>query len=192
MLVHRGYHYLVIYNKGVYSMLIGLSGKAGNGKDTVAKYLETHHEFIPLAFADPVKRGLEAMFRLDHKWLNDTEAKEQDIPELGVSGRVLMQTLGTEWGRNLIDENIWVDLMRRKILMLDTYDIVVTDVRFDNEAALIQELGGTLITVVREGKKDVGILGHASEAGLTSSFGSLILHNEGSKEELFKLVDKIL
>lgn len=173
-------------------MLIGLGGKAGSGKDTVAKYLETHHEFIPLAFADPVKRGLEAMFRLDRKWLNDTEAKEEDIPELGVSGRVLMQTLGTEWGRNLIDKDIWVDIMRRKILILDTYDVVVTDVRFDNEAALIQELGGILVTVVREGKGEVGIHGHASEAGLTSSFGSLILRNEGSVDELHNLVNKIL
>lgn len=170
-------------------MLIGLSGKAGSGKDTVAQYLETVHEFIPIAYADPVKAGLKAMFRFDPEYLTDQEMKEQDIPGLGVSGRVLMQTLGTEWGRNLIDEDIWVNIARRKILMLDSYDVVVTDVRFDNEAALIRELGGILVNVVRDEVRDVGILGHSSEAGLTFTNGSIILHNNGTKEELFAMVD---
>lgn len=173
-------------------MLIGLSGKAGSGKDTVAEYLAKQHEFVPLAFADPVKKGLMAMFGIDKRWFADPELKETDIPEIGTSPRILMQTLGTEWGRNLIDEDIWVDAVRRKVLALDSYDVVVTDVRFDNEAALIQELGGTLITVVRPETKDVGIYGHSSESGLTSSFGSLILKNVGTKEELFQMVDKLL
>jgi len=173
-------------------MLIGLSGKAGSGKDTLAAYLAKEKDFIAIAYADPVKKGLQAMFNLEHKWLHDTDAKEEDIPDLGVSGRVLMQTLGTEWGRNLLDEDIWVNIVRRKIMALDSFDIVVTDVRFDNEAALIKEMGGILIEVRRDFKPAVGILGHASEKGLTKEHDRFILDNDGTKEEMFALAETVL
>lgn len=163
-------------------MLIGLCGKAGSGKDTAAQFLVEKHEFMPLAFADPLKRGLMAMFNLTPEYFSDSKLKEEDIPELGVSPRILMQTLGTEWARNLLDENIWVDMVRQKIKALDSYSVVVTDVRFKNEGDLIKELGGVILRVQREGLTDVGITGHSSEYDSVTADFTIV--NDGTVDDL--------
>ena len=176
-------------------MLIGLTGKAGSGKDTVASFLVEQHDFMPVAFADPLKKGLMAMFNLGPEYFSDSKLKEEDIPELDVSPRILMQTLGTEWARNLLDENIWVDIARRKIKAFDSYSVVVTDVRFENEAALIKELGGVILQVQREGLDGVGIQGHSSEVGRGVD-ADFVIVNDGTfeqlKEKVLCAIDEVL
>uniref|UniRef100_UPI0025C6BA94 deoxynucleotide monophosphate kinase family protein n=1 Tax=Cecembia sp. TaxID=1898110 RepID=UPI0025C6BA94 len=106
-----------------------------------------------------------------------------------------MQTLGTEWARNLLDENIWVDVVRRKIKALDSYSVVVTDVRFQNEAALIKELGGVILQVQREGLDGVGIQGHSSEVG-RGVHADFVVVNDGTldqlKEKVLCAIDEVL
>jgi len=87
------------------------------------------------------------------------------IPDFGKSPREIMQLLGTEFARNMIDENVWVTALMRQLNDEDNY--VIDDVRFPNEAAAIHARGGKVVRVVRPGdpsKKD----SHISEQGLNS------------------------
>ena len=48
-------------------MIIGLTGRAFSGKDTVGAYLSRAHNFSMLAFADPIRDALMAAFGLDYR-----------------------------------------------------------------------------------------------------------------------------
>lgn len=134
--------------------LIGLHGPAGCGKDTVAEILCATQEFRSVSFAEPLIDMLVAGFRVSKSYFTDRNLKEIPIPELcGKSPRQLMQTLGTEWGRNYIDCDVWVKIADRKIDYLrklaaagNAYieGIVATDVRFRNEYDYIRSQGGTI------------------------------------------------
>ena len=141
-------------------MLIGLCGYAGVGKDTAARVLLDELSFQRIAFANPIKKALLALdpiipspeeghymrlsdFCDSHDW---SEVKE--YPEV----RRLMQIMGTEVGRNLFDPDLWVKLAKRQLeSTLSVGDVVVTDVRFPNEARLVRGYGGILVRIERPG-----------------------------------------
>jgi hypothetical protein len=169
-------------------MLIGLCGAAGSGKDTVASILG----FDRVAFADPLYEMVSIITGMTPDEMRDREAKERPVDWLGQSPRQLLQTLGTEWGRATVSETIWIDTaMRRVRRLLDAgRDVVITDVRFDNEAAAIKAAGGVIWQVVRgEG----GIQGlaarHASEAGVSPVLIDRVLGNWGSLSRLRTTVE---
>ncbi len=78
--------------------LIGVTGPAGAGKDTVGHYLHTDYGFMAFAFASPLKQGLAAMGMPEP---SSRELKEQAVPGFEFPWRQAAQTLGTEWGRGL-------------------------------------------------------------------------------------------
>lgn len=86
--------------------------------------------------------------------------KVKTIPEV----RRLLQVIGTEAVRNIVGEDTWVNIAMRKIVeQLDEgHNVVVTDVRFPNEAERIREVGGHIWRVVRAGQTSTD--GHVSEA----------------------------
>lgn len=169
-------------------ILLGLTGPAGCGKDTVADLLRIHHSFEKIALADPIKRGLEAMFGWQkHQWL-DREWKERVQPEIGFSPRKAMQTLGTGWGRNLNDE-IWIKVCTQRInKLMGTYmfhghkGIVVSDIRFENEADMIRKNGGILIHLSRQDIPQVRH--HESENGVEFHRTDFLVQNNGTIDEL--------
>lgn len=130
--------------------LIGLTGYRGTGKDTVADVLITHG-FQRYALASPLKSALMLMFDLSADAFDNRGIKEAVVEDIGCSPRYLAQTLGTEWGRRCIADDLWVRVMRRKIrpLLREARGVVVSDVRFDNEARAIHELGGVVVRVRR-------------------------------------------
>jgi len=143
--------------------LIGLTGRARSGKDSLASYLRAHHGFHSLAFADPIREGLQAMFGIGDHFAYD--AKEVPIPGIGKSYRELAQTLGTEWGRELISPEIWLRVMVLRVeRVLSTKSVVITDVRFENEAELIRKNGGIIFHLRRENQPEVRE--HISENGI--------------------------
>jgi hypothetical protein len=73
--------------------------------------------------------------------------------------------LGTEWGRNTISNDIWVNLARHRIEESDHKIFIIDDVRFDNEAKMILDLGGEVWNLSRDGVG--GQDGHISEAGIS-------------------------
>ena len=171
-------------------MLIGLCGAAGAGKDTVAGLLEDARgpRIQRIAFADPLYKAVAAITGLTVEKLQDRVVKEAVIPWLGKSPRHLLQTLGTEWGRGMVRQDIWVCIaLERARAVLDRGDsVVITDVRFDNEAQAILEAGGEVWKVIRPGWKCLAddAEKHASEAGVDDRFVSRIVVNDGTVDAL--------
>ncbi len=152
--------------------LIGLTGPARCGKSTVASILEGAG-FVSYAFADPIKDGLAAMLHglgdevAEH--LEDHDHKETEIDGLGVSPRYLMQTLGTEWGRERVRADLWVLTLAARIARDRRADwipdICIADVRFANEAKwVLSQPGGEVWRLVRPGFEN-RVRPHESEAG---------------------------
>lgn len=153
-------------------MLLGLTGRKGCGKSSIARILRDNHGFKILSFASPIKDMLEAM-GIEREKLNDPCLKEEKLPEFGKSPRQLMQLLGTEFARDMIHPNIWVYLMEKK--MGEFKNVVIDDVRFFNEAAMIRGYNGLVIEVIRG--KHLLEDGHISEAGIARSMIDKQLQN---------------
>ena len=173
--------------------LIGITGKARSGKDSLATFAWTQYGFTRIAFADPVKMAAQAKFGLttDQTWNDDL--KEVVIPHWGMTPRQMFQMEGTEAGRNIFGGDLWIKrFMLSYNLLKDTDDIIVPDVRFDNEAECLRSLGGIIIEV-RRGQ--AGLSGsaaaHVSESGLSLP-ADYVIENEGTLEELYEKFEAIV
>lgn len=171
-------------------MLIGLAGRAGVGKSSAANWLRHARGFRCMAFADPIKDALGTIYDVDIKTLEATHSKDDIIPGIGTSLRELYQTLGTDWGREMIDKKLWVRLAARKIDTLTGRDICMTDVRFDNEADFIRRRGGVIICLFRPGVQSTRQ--HCSEQGFTPRCEDHLIVNNRSLAGLFDNLDGVL
>ena len=175
--------------------LIGLTGLAGSGKDTVRQILEERYGFDGIAFADPIRDMLSALFDtvgVDGHWMTDRERKEKVIPELGASYRTLAQQLGTEWGR-AIDPDLWLKIAGAKVAMCQKYEsigVVISDVRFPNEAAWVRAQGGVIWKIIRPGLEPVRA--HTSEELINSLPWDYTIDNRGTIEDLSHATGKAL
>ncbi len=175
--------------------LLCLAGKAGAGKDTLADYLVREHGYVKYRFADPLKRLIADRFGLDMNqvntgdWRNEPRSflgqKAGDFSENYFSLRSWMQWLGTEVGRTIGGEDVWVDAMWRSYIANDSpKPMVVCDARFDNEAASFWAHGGDVLHIERPGAG--AVLAHASEAGISEEFWSASVVNDGSVDEFLQ------
>jgi len=169
-------------------ILIGLTGRAGVGKDTIADYLVAEYHFAKYAFAQPIKD----MLRVLGVDADAREGKEQPHPIYGASPRRMAQTLGTEWGRRLIHRDIWLNAAARFVAQHhsdpEIDGIVLSDVRFENEAAWVRAQGGEVWHVTRE----VNLVeGHMSEAGVQFVPGDSVVQNRLTKAELYDQIEQI-
>lgn len=91
-------------------MLIGITGRASSGKSTVAGILVRNHGFVEVGLADILKRVCRDVFDFTHTqlWGPSEERNKPDTRYGGLTPRLALQTLGTEWGRALY-ENVWID-----------------------------------------------------------------------------------
>jgi dephospho-CoA kinase len=138
--------------------LIGIAGKAGSGKTTAAEYLRTNYCFDHKNFADPLKETAAVLTGLPLGIFYDEELKEKHIDWLYMSPRELLQKLGTDCVRNHIAKDFWVTRMKQE---LDpAIPTVIGDVRFFEEARMIQKMGGIVIEVERDTGREST---HASE-----------------------------
>jgi len=175
-------------------VILGLSGSAGVGKDTAASYLEKEHGFVPYAFADPLRNMLEALLvesNLDYAYIYERQLKEQPIPGLGFSFRHLAQTLGTEWGRALA-EDFWLRLAEMSLGLPDApiHDrIVITDVRYPNEAAWVQHHGGRVARIYRP---TAAVRAHTSETLIDQIVPWVGIDNVGTVDQLHAQLDELV
>ena len=178
--------------------IIGLTGKAGVGKDTIATAMQKIIWLNSLAdsnsdaglmqiaaFADPVREIVGGMFGWSVDDLKDFDFKET-MTDWGFTPRRALQLFGTEFGRAL-DENLWVKYMERRF---PNGRVIILDVRFENEADWVRSKGGRIVHIYGpEGAPTTGLGGHVSESGIAFKDGDAKFIN--SMNGLAKLEDDI-
>jgi len=159
-------------------MIIGLSGKKGAGKNEVANAIRLINPNIwEQSFARILKSMTASLVGCHITKLEDREFKETPIPRLGgKSPREMMQLLGTEFGREMIDQDVWVNATLSQYHEISGVDWVITDVRFPNEAAGIKAKGGFVIRVERPGLPQTDL--HPSETALDDYPFDWTIHND--------------
>lgn len=176
--------------------LVGIGGLLESGKDTVADYL-VGKGWIKFGMSDPLHQSMMKLDPIvasggdDGVWtyveatgeLGYTEAKAR-FPEY----RRLLQVFGTEVGRDLFGENVWVDIMakRASAALEGGHNVIVTGLRFINEIEAIIKLGGETWWVDRGFTPTSQ---HASENSVTPDDFDVIIDNTGSIEDLYTEVD---
>jgi hypothetical protein len=204
-------------------VLIGLTGPAGCGKDTVADLLVTHAGFKKIAFADPLRAEISDAFQIDIGHLTRRETKEHPMSAMALikcadhafvdrmvvtkkihhepwliqdylnaprSPRQIMQWWGTDYRRRQ-KLDYWLSKTARRIhdglADRSAPRIVVTDLRFDNEADLITRHGGLIWRVTRPGC-EVAPNAHASEVTGEAFKPEAVINNTHDIKHLQQLV----
>lgn len=120
----------------------------GVGKSTYARKLKDEQDGVIYSFADTLKEMLSVLVGRFPVYEN----KNAPIGWLGgITGRSLLQSLGTEWGRNMVGSDIWVQAMEQKFQSSYAPLRVIDDLRFENEAHMVRRLGGEVWLLKREG-----------------------------------------
>lgn len=150
--------------------IIALTGPKMVGKSTTAQAIirASVVSTARISFADPLRDMLRAL-SIDSDRLIDQSLKEVEIEGLGRSPRYLLQTLGTEWGRKLVNENIWLWSMSNRIDELEKSGaeiVIIDDCRFDNEADWVKSREGFVVRLDRDGY-EYGTDSHDSEKPLS-------------------------
>ena len=169
--------------------IIGIVGRAGCGKTTLRNYIAQKHGFHILPFAKPLKTMLHVLGLTSKQ--TDGTLDDKNLPcDLlqGKSPRWAMQSLGSDWGRNLIGEDLWVDLWQKGIGRHTK--IIVDDIRFPNEIARIHKLGGITIRI-RRLKSEQNTEMHESERHFLSLPVTHELQNNASLQDLFLEFEKL-
>lgn len=177
--------------------LIGLTGFAGTGKDTVRQILERQHGYTGLALADPLRDMVRALLLASGNstdYMTVRELKEEPIAGLGVSYRHLVQTLGTEWGR-AIHPDFWTRIAQGTLDYVRTntfgpQGFVISDVRFESEAQWIRSQGGVIWRVYRADAAPVRA--HQSEKEMIRMVHDDEISNNRTMEDLAARVQRAL
>lgn len=168
--------------------VVGFTGLIGSGKTLAADWLCSTADFKKLKMADPLKTMLRSV-GLDYNHIEGS-LKEKPCELLcGKTPRYAMQTLGTEWGRHTIGEDVWVNMWAHQAQELLNLNIgvVTDDIRYENEARIIREMDGFVIRIVRP---DTQQSRHISEE---QDFKvDYTVQNNGSPEELTAKLYQIL
>jgi hypothetical protein len=184
--------------------VIGLTGKAGSGKTTASNWLVRNHtQASRMPFARPLKRMFYELIResIPKDWphnagdyLDNPAFKEKPMEFLGgETPRRLMQTLGTEWGRNTVHPDFWARIAEAKLARMlgikgrnnetNTLVAVFDDLRFANEADMLRRYGGVIVRIERPGQEiNADTDAHASEA--IDFPVDLTIVNDGTVEDL--------
>ena len=161
--------------------IIGFAGPKRVGKDTAGAVL-VDAGYTKVAFADPLKSMMTSLLAIRGASHSDiVRMLEGDLKEVptdylsGQSPRYAMQTLGTEWGREIMAPDFWIDAFNNRMEVLKDTPVVITDIGFNNESVAIRRLGGLIVHIER----DVATRAdpHRSEMGICRMPEDMVLKN---------------
>lgn len=172
-------------------LLIGLAGPARSGKDTVANYIVNNNDdFFPTSFAAPIRQFIADLLGITLEELEGV--KDNYYEPLDTTPRHMMQTLGTEWGREIVNPNIWIILGMQRVDGAKQLGLssVLSDIRFNNEADVIRENGGIMVHIRRSDAKKVSA--HSSEIGVSVQKEDFVIDNDSSLNALYRQTETML
>lgn len=175
--------------------IVGLSGYARSGKDEAAKVLVEEFGFVRISFADKLRDFLYALNPIIEMGVNNEYIRLREvIDHFGWDGykdtpyvseiRPLLQRLGTEAGRDVLWDSIWIDAAFASLDNDGKY--VIADARFPNEAEAVVTRGGKIVRVEREGNSPAVLPDgtvHSSETSLDDWSFDATIENNGSLED---------
>lgn len=180
-------------------MLIGLLGKKRVGKDTVADYLVEKYQFKKETLATPIKEVCKILFDFNDDQLYG-DLKEEKDDYWNIEPRIIFQYLGTDIFRNDIkrilpdiNNNFWVKTMEKRIgKHINNKNIVVSDLRFQNEVDMVHRLGGIVIKIDKDTSAN-DFQNHESETNIDTIQDYDILVNNNKKIiDLYEIIDNIV
>ena len=145
-------------------MIVGITGYAGSGKDSMGKCFVNNHGYTRVAFADAVK-----LMALDH---HGWDGRKDE------AGRALLQEVGSMMRDEY--EHYWVDAAFAEVAKHE--HVVLTDLRYVNELARLSQLGGVFVRVIRPGVGPVN--DHPSETALNDQPADVTVINDASLAKL--------
>ena len=168
-------------------MIIGITGHARHGKDSIADIIVREYGFQKHALADVMKDVMRIVFGWNDAHLYG-DLKDVVDPAFGISPRHALQSFGTEWAQwqlskydsfsEVTGRKIWVNSLLSRI----SGRVVIPDVRFPHEAEAIRERGGFIIMVRRPGQSVD--LTHESERSIEDIRPDFVIRNGGTLETL--------
>ncbi len=192
------------------NIVIGVGGKLTAGKDEFADYLVREHDFVKLGMSDVLA---DCLYALDP--IIEVVGEEQDVwryrrlvdrvgyvaAKKNLEVRRLLQYLGTEVGRNIISEDVWVKPAARKIerQLSAGRNVVITGIRYQNELDMVtywddrwsgSSGAGTTVWVDRPELNNSD--SHSSESSLSAEDFEYVLSNTGTLEELYTRSGELL
>lgn len=185
-------------------MLIAFTGRAGAGKSTAADILASllGGDYETVNFADPVKRHAQAIWQFtDEQLWGPSEAR--NMPDWRyprpdgtcLTAREALQKLGTEAGRHCYP-NIWIDIALDMVSDASRRvgNVIMADLRFDNEAEAVNDAGGYNVLVSRSvgSRTSEAASAHASEAGISPRHIDYELKNDGTPHDLRQAIKAML
>lgn len=161
----------------ILSIIIGISGKIGSGKTTISNFISCHEKTLILPFSQPLKQ-----FATILGW----DGKKD------IRGRRLLQLIGTECGRECIDQDIWINKWMTMLNYVDSnsnnYYIIADDVRFQNEYDMIKNVGGIMLHIERS---NLNYNDHISEKSINRSEDDYVVNNNCNLKSLYKISTKL-
>ncbi|KKL98732.1 hypothetical protein LCGC14_1821460 [marine sediment metagenome] len=187
--------------------ILGITGKSGFGKDTLANYIASFYaERYPTrtsykySFASPLKRGAQAIFNLSDEELWGDE-KDVINSFWDMTPREIMQKLSTESIRNVFREDFWIKRAEIAIVPFDEENslFLISDVRYENEAAWIRQNNGLIIHIRTGPKQNEDMLSdsdkeHISEQPIKflEKEGDLYIENHKTFADLRSKAEKLV
>jgi hypothetical protein len=168
-------------------MIIGISGRIGSGKDTVAEIIQDiTGDFEVKRFAGKLKAVASLLTGIPAEIMNIQEVKQQYLAEWGMTLRELLQKLGTDAVRDGLHKEAWV------LALFSDYtgqNWVIPDCRFPNEYDSIKAEGGIVVRIER-GPRAENV--HPSESSLDDHQFDYCIDNNGSIADLREKVEFLI